>query len=90
MNVENLVRSGVVLVLGLPLTIAATISISERPTKNYATITKSLLKAELTEPCLKWAFSKTDSKLERSAKDLIDDSLGGEVEHEDVCRWVLS
>ncbi len=87
MQVENLVRSGVALVIGLPLTIAVVASVV--PEKNEAETTKNRLKAELIEPCFKWAASKNDSKLEREAKDAIDEVLGGEVNYKGVCDWVL-
>ena len=88
MNVENLVRSSVALVIGLPLTVAVLINVAPEP-KNESEVITNRLKAELTEPCLKWAASKNDSKLERDAKNSIDEILGGEVSHKGVCDWVL-
>ena len=87
MNVENLVRSGVALVIGLPLTGAVLLNaIPETDRVKEAT---DSVKAELVEPCIKYLVSKVDSKLEREAKDQIDEALGGEVAYKEVCKWVL-
>ena len=95
LNIENLVRSGVVLVVGLPvalslggLTGAATRVLERSLTDPTAEVTNSL-KTELTEPCVLWGFSKNDSKLEREAKNQIDDIMGGEVAYPELCGWVL-
>jgi selenophosphate synthase len=87
MNVENLVRSGVALVIGLPLTIG--VLVNALPEKNEANLIKNKLKAELTEACLKYVVSKNDSKLERLAKNEIDEIIGGEVNYIEACKWVL-
>ena len=89
LNVNHLVRSVIILAIGLPVSIATTFALNQRPDKNYSQITQNLIKAQLTEPCLKWALAKPDSKLERTAKNSIDDILGGEVTHSDACQYVL-
>ena len=96
MNIENLVRSGVVLAVGLPLALGLgsvggsvkelAASLSE---ESVAETVKGDLKGQLTEPCLKWAFTEVDSKLERASKDTIDEVLGGEADYGEVCKWVL-
>ena len=40
----------------------------------------------LAEPCIGWAVSKVDSKLERESKTAIDDIFGGEVDYGKVCN----
>ena len=90
LNVENLVRSGVLLVVALPITVSAALSIAERPRENKSLITQADLKSELTLPCLRYALSKADSKLEREAKNAVDEVLGGEVNYQEACKWVLS
>jgi len=90
LNVENLVRSGVILVVALPISIATAFSLSERPRTNESVVTQDALKAELTLPCLRYALSKSDSKLEREAKNAVDEVLGGEVNYQEACKWVLS
>jgi len=87
--VANFVRSGVLLVVALPLTISAALSITDRPRENESLNTQNELKAELTLPCLRYALSKNDSKLEREAKNAVDEVLGGEVNYQEACKWVL-
>ena len=98
-NVENLVRSAVVLVVGLPLTLGMNSALGtadrlttlaeEAAVENQADATVRNLKGQLTEPCIDFMVSKVDSKLERQAKNEIDDILGGEVAHKSICDWVL-
>ena len=95
LNIENLVRSGVVLVVGLPLALsvggltgAVTETIRSSATDPTAEVANDL-KADLTGPCVSWGFSKNDSKLEREAKNEIDEIMGGEVSYSDLCNWVL-
>ena len=88
LNVENLVRSGVVLAVGLPLTLSVTGVLNNlTPTANVRETTE--FKAELTGPCLRYVVSKNDSKAERKAKNEIDDIVGGETNHREACQWVL-
>ena len=88
MNIENLVRSGVALVIGLPLTVGVLLNAIPDP-KNQSQLTQNRIKGDLTEACVKYVVSKADSKLEREAKDSIDDILGGEVNYRETCNWVL-
>ena len=90
LNVENLVRSAVVLVVALPITVASALSLTDRPRENKSLLSQADLKAELTVPCLRYALSKADSKLEREAKNAVDEVLGGEVNYQEACKWVLS
>ena len=84
LNVESLVRSAVVLVVGLPLTFSL-----GGLSRSVEGLVSDPFKAELKEPCLQWGYSKTDSKLERAAKDEIDEIMGGEVSYSDLCQYVL-
>ena len=95
LNIENLVRSGVALVVGLPLALslggltgAVTEGVRRAANDPTAEVTSDL-KSKLTKPCVIWAFSKSDSKLEREAKNDIDEIMGGEVSYSNVCEWVL-
>ena len=95
LNIENLVRSGVVLVVGLPLALsvgslggAVSETIRTSATDPTAEVANGL-KSQLTRPCVLWGFSKVDSKLERQAKNQIDEIMGGEVSYKDICGWVL-
>ena len=47
------------------------------------------LEKDLVKPCLLWAFSDSESKLEREAMNQIDDLMGGEINHSELCGWVL-
>ena len=90
-DVNNVVRSAALVVIGLPLTAGVSVAVlsnlPEGPTQ--ATRVQREIKAALTRPCLDWAISKVDSKLEREAKNEIDDYFGGEVNHGEVCKFVL-
>ena len=95
LNIENLVRSGVVLAVGLPLTLTVaslvntTADLARITAPSVSSVEQQDLKDQLTVPCLKYLVSKTDSKLERDAKNDIDDVLGGEVDYGNTCKWVL-
>ena len=89
LNIENLVRSGVVLVIGLPITIGAVLN--QMPKGESATEKAvAAFKGDLAAPCLNYIFSKSDSKLERDAKNQIDTRLGGGASYGDVCKFVLN
>ena len=95
LNIENLVRSGVVLAVGLPfalslggLTSAFTRAVDSASSNPTASATESL-KADLAAPCVRYMLSKNDSKLEREAKTDIDDVMGGAVDYSNTCNWVL-
>ena len=89
LNVNQLARSGVILVLGLPLSLGVLQSINYSSQTSEVSKVTSQLKGELTKPCIRYMTSKNDSKLEREAKNEIDEVLGGEVVHVDTCKWVL-
>ena len=89
MNVENLVRSGVLLVVGLPITLGVAVSALKDGTSRSARVL-SETKASLTEACLDYAVSKADSKLERNAQDAIDKILGADgADYKALCNYVL-
>jgi len=85
LNVNQLVRSAVVLAVGLPVSLAimANTPAEKDPSELQA------LKTSLELPCLKYAVTKNDSKAERAAKDAIDELVGDGVEYAEVCKWVL-
>ena len=85
-NVNQLVRSAVILVIGAPISLAATLNaMPEKVTETEA----DKLKAELTFPCLRYALTKADSKGERAAKDTVDEIFGDGGDYREVCKWVL-
>ena len=97
LNIENIVRSGVALVVCLPVSIgmsnslASSTRLSEEAAaqKNEYQELVSEWKTRLIEPCLAFSLSKPDTKLERESMNRIDDVIGGDALHRDVCRWVL-
>ena len=96
LNIDSLVRSAVCLAIGLPLVlglngVTSTLSrLAENAAeKDRKTETVDTLKADLTLPCLKYVMSKSDSKLEREAKNQVDEILGGEVMISEACSYVL-
>jgi len=88
LNINQLVRSAVILAVGLPLTLA--VATSMQPEKKEDPTAVEALKTNLELPCLKYAFTGVDSKAERDSKDTIDEVMGTEVNHAEVCKWVLS
>jgi len=89
MNVENLVRSGVILVVGLPITLGVAVS-GLKETDSVSDKAVAEVKSELTESCLNFAVAKSDSKLERDAQDAIDTKLGADgADYKALCNWVL-
>ena len=45
---------------------------------------------KLTRPCIDYFVSKVDSKLEREAKNTIDEVMGGETEYKTICNYIIS
>ena len=95
MNIDSIVRSVVVLAVGLPLTLSlgglvgSTAGLLNSSAQEERASIQQDLKAELTKDCLVYAMTEEDSKLERQAKENIDAVFGGEVVYDDVCAWVL-
>ena len=96
LNIDSLVRSAVCLAIGLPLVlglngVTGTLSrLAENAAeKDGKTEAVDNLKSDLALPCLKYVMSKSDSKLEREAKNEVDEILGGEVMISEACSYVL-
>ena len=87
-NVNQLVRSAVVLVVGLPVSLAVALAALPEA-ESRATQIQNDTKAKLTETCLQFAFSGKDSKAERAAKDAVDEEFGEGADYAGVCKWVL-
>ena len=87
-NLNNLVRSAVILVVGLPVTLGVASSISKTDPVSDAI---SAAKAPLVAPCLEYMISKPDSKLERGAKDRVDAVMGSDgADYKGLCGYVLN
>ena len=96
-DITNIVRSVVFLGCALPLTI----SLASRVNVGTDVARKSLevspsdqviidLKNDLTKICIDYRLSKVDTKLERQAKNDIDEVFDGEVLYGVTCNFVLS
>jgi len=84
-------------VVGLPLTLSitnltnTTAEVAKLALKDtVANETIDSLRGDLTKPCLDFYVSKVDSKLEREAKNTIDDVMGGEVNHKGLCDYIVN
>ena len=82
MNIENLVRSGVVLAVGLPVALSLNnlVTTTARLAEAAGETSKSdqvvtTIKGDLTEACVKYLVSKVDSKLERESRMRLMKSL---------------
>ena len=95
LNVENLVRSAVVVAVGLPVALSlanltGTASrLAEQSLTDPTSEVTASLKSELAGPCVRYMLSKADSKLEREAKNDIEEVVGGPVNYTETCKWVL-
>ena len=90
LNVNNLVRSGVILALGLPLMLPLGGVIGNVTSETEGERAVAAFKDDLTLPCLRFAFSRVDTKAEREAKNEIDDILCGEVDHRAICSYIFT
>ena len=95
-NLDTTIRTAAIAVVGLPLTIGLggfLGSLTEATNKTVAeTVQTSQLnqvRGDLTRSCVEWAFSDKDTKLEREAKNTIDEILGSTANYRDLCNWVL-
>jgi hypothetical protein len=97
--VPSVVRSVAVAVVALPLALSVSGTLNAGSSflrassevvssENTSTVTKNDVRAKLTEPCLNYLLSKSDSKAERAAKDEIDSYFGNEMNYREVCKWV--
>lgn len=100
LNVSSIVRSVALAAVGLPValsfsgtlgSVSEAISASVADTVTGAEVTKvqNDVRSDLAKPCLSYLLSKNDSKLERQSKDELDEYFGGNVNHGEVCKWVI-
>ena len=86
LNINQLVRSVVVLLVGAPISLAILAQAPERT----RTSELDALKTELEVPCLRYMTTRGDSKGERAAKDAVDEVFGDDPAYGEVCKWALS
>ena len=100
LNVSSIVRSAAIAIVGLPVAFgvsgtlgsvsqAITASVSDTVTNAEVTRVQNDVRSDLSKTCLSYLLSKDDSKLERQAKDELDEYFGGNVNHSEVCKWVI-
>jgi len=94
-NINSIIRSIAVVAVGLPIALSfgnltnTTASVAALALeKNPVNEELEGLQAQLVKPCLDYYVSKVDSKLEREAKNTIDDVMGGEVNHKGLCDYI--
>ena len=87
-NYNIALRSAVALVIGLPLSAGVFLNVVKSdPTTDAISATK----APLVGVCLDYMTSKPDSKLERTAKNEIDEIMGEDgADYKGLCNWVLN
>ena len=99
-DVNNVVRSVVIGAVLLPFTCSAAglfstagVAVTERSARESEQSVEKRVGDEVMEmtyrPCLDYYFSKVDSTLERTSKTAIDEAFGGDVDHKEVCKYVL-
>ena len=103
-DINNIVRSVAVVVVGLPVALSvgslnnslsrsadSLVSLAERSAaQTPAKLALENVKGKATAPCITWLVSKVDSKLERKAKNDLDEVFGGEVNYKETCKLILS
>lgn len=97
LDVNHLVRSAAIALVGLPLAFSTSGLINVTADAASRTTDRALEQSEvdqviedygakLAKACIGWAVSKADTKLEREAKNTIDEVMGGEVNYGKVCN----
>lgn len=95
-DITNIIRSAAFLVVGLPLTfaLAGRVNVGTEVARQELTVSPSDqvivdLKNDLTKVCIDYKLSKVDTKLERQAKNDIDEVFDGEVLYDTTCNFIL-
>ena len=95
-DITNIIRSVAFLGCALPLTIALAgrVGVGTELARQDLVVSQSDqviidLKNDLTKVCIDYKLSKADTKLERQAKNDIDEVFDGEVLYGVTCNFVL-
>ena len=95
--ISNIVRSlaiaGAVVGATLPLTLALSGAVNTAVTQSITAMEPSELdtiEKDLSRDCFRWMSSKAKSTVEKDSEKNIDTYMGGAVDYETVCDWVLS
>ena len=98
-DLNSLVRSSAIIIVGLPLVLATGRAITDigsvakdggRAALRSPSQIQNNIKSDLTGSCVSWFMSADSSKTERAAEEKIDKYFEGEVNHEQVCDWVIN
>ncbi len=96
-DVSNIFRTIAVLAITVPFTFSLSDALGANTalSRANAELTKQqqvyrTLQGQMVLPCIKYRVSKNDTKLEREAKNELDEVFGGEVAHGAACNFVLN
>ena len=95
-NIAHIFRSASLAIIGLPIALSTSglietskqlmqQSLNDRPIN----IVEEQLETALVRPCIDFYVSKVDSKVEREAKNQIDEIMGGETNYTTLCEYIL-
>ena len=92
-DINHIIRSAALVLVGAPLALSTSNLINTTSTvavqsteRTGAEQVKLEYNEKLSKACFAWALSKVDSKLEREAKNEIDEVFGGEVDYKKTCN----
>ena len=95
-DINSIVRSVAVVVVGLPVALSSSSLINSAATaarsaqgSPEALEVKQEFSGKIAKACYGFALSKADSKLERESKTAIDEVFGGEVNYQAVCNALV-
>ena len=95
--ISNIVRSlaiaGALVGTTLPLTLAMGGAINSAVTQAIVAAKPddlAVIEKDLSKDCFRWMVSKAKTTVEKDAEKNIDEYLGGSVDYETVCDWVLN
>ena len=96
-DVGNIFRTFAVLAITVPFTFSLSDALKANTalSRQRAAVSKQQevyrsLQGQMVLPCIKYRVSKGDTKLEREAKNQLDEIFGGEVSHGAACNFVLN
>ena len=95
-DINNIVRSAAIAVIGLPLALSTSGLINSAASaarnaqgSSAVLAVKQEYAGKIAKACYGYALSKDDSKLERESKTAIDEVFGGEVNYQSVCNALV-
>lgn len=91
--ISSIVRSLAIAGAILPLSLALGGAVNTSVTQSTNALELSdieVIEKDLSKDCFRWMASKTDSDVEKDAESKIDKYMGGGVDYESVCDWVLN